>query len=122
MKTIGELGLKVGDRVKRPDGTGGTAVDVFGAGKAVWVHWDYQPEAHRYDVSESVAWEVVPKPVPTVASLGLKVGDVVRWGGRNYLVESFGSESVMLLDSGGCLNCVKIADPIPENFRKVVTE
>jgi hypothetical protein len=125
MKTVGDLNLKPGDVVKREDGTLGVVVEWdenrhTSHDLTVW--WHHETDYDCYDDGEPCAWEVVPKPVPTVASLGLKAGDVVRWGDGNWLVEAFGSESVGLINRNRVVACVKLAAPVPEGFRKVVTE
>jgi len=126
MKTVGELALKPGDVVKHVCGMLGVVVrNPYGDADSfpdVCVWWHHESEINYYRDRTPVPWEVVPKPVPTVASLGLKAGDVVRWGDGNWLVEAFGSESVGLINRNRVVACVKLAAPVPEGFRKVVTE
>lgn len=126
MKTVGDLNLMPGDVVKREDGTLGVVVrNPYGDADSfpdVCVWWHHESEINYYRDRAPVAWEVVPKPVPTVASLGLTVGDVVRWGGHNHLVTDVNPYFVWLRGVGNASASVDKSDPVPEGFRKVVIE
>lgn len=124
MKTVGELNLNPGDVVKREDGTFGLVVDWDegrGTSYDLRIWWHHDLEWEGYDDGERVSWEVVPKPVPTVASLGLKFGDVVRCDGTNYLVASVQDLALWLLPADGYSKQLELSAPVPDGFRKVET-
>lgn len=111
MKTVAELNLKVGDRIQSGDRTG-TVVGVS-VGHYLNVIWDWNTQYAQYPLDFTVNWTLLPKPEPTLASLGLKAGDPVlnTRNGRCALVYSLCDPYVNIRYCCGDTLTLFLADP-----------
>lgn len=114
MKTVADLNLKVGDRI-RSGGRTGTVCShwVSSAYHHTDVLWDWEPKITHYThEKKEVDWQKLPKPEPTLASLGLKVGDPVLLNYAVWLVSEVREADVLFICSTGVTQKYPLSKPL----------
>lgn len=79
--TVAELNLRTGDRIQEGNHFGTVlGQDYEACADYIYyrVQWDWDSGPTRYSDTQQVQWVALPRPVPTLASLKLKTGDVVQ--------------------------------------------
>lgn len=120
--TAVELSLRVGDRIQEGDrfGTflGRDYESSDGYTTYYQVFWDWDSGPTRYSSDQELQWTALTRPVPTLASLKLVVGDCIEWSQKNWLVTAVGEQEVSVMNRSGWKTDLSLCLPA-KDFKKL---